>query len=401
MKVLQPYYYDDFKCIADKCKDSCCHGWVVTIEKKSFLKYRKVKGEFGKRLNKNIRRLRKNSDIEYGQMILDDEMKCEFLNENNLCDMYIKMGAEYLCNTCTSYPRSICNYQNIAEKNLSLSCPRVSEILVNSKEQLDFIMKDELVEKLGVNSENILESKTDRGLYDLLWIGRSFSIDIAQFKEIPIWKRLVFVKITEGKLQELINSKEFTKVNETIENLRNEITKQDVIDSLDKINKINNIVKLNLITSIIEVRIKLGISNNRFINMINNINELIIGKTNDEIQVMLKEKENRFDEYFKDKEYILENYIVYYLYNRYMKVLKNKNLNKEITILMISYSIIKLFLISIWVKNKEQLGNEDIVDVLYSFSRTIEHNRKFMGLVYNQMKSNGYDSLGYLVTLIY
>ena len=26
MKVLKPFYYDDFKCIAGDCIDNCCHA---------------------------------------------------------------------------------------------------------------------------------------------------------------------------------------------------------------------------------------------------------------------------------------------------------------------------------------------------------------------------------------
>ena len=46
MKILKPFYYDYFQCIANKCIDSCCIGWKVDIDKKSYKKYKKVNGEF-------------------------------------------------------------------------------------------------------------------------------------------------------------------------------------------------------------------------------------------------------------------------------------------------------------------------------------------------------------------
>ena len=42
MKVLKPFYYDDFNCIANKCIDSCCVGWNVYIDKNTYKKYKKV-----------------------------------------------------------------------------------------------------------------------------------------------------------------------------------------------------------------------------------------------------------------------------------------------------------------------------------------------------------------------
>jgi lysine-N-methylase len=408
MKVLQPSYYDDFECIADKCKDTCCQGWKITIDKKSFLKYRKVKGEFGCVLNKNIKRFRNlKSASMYGEFVGNkDNNKCYFLNNNNLCEVYINKGPDYLCDTCAKYPRLMYIYQmnnneNMIERNLTLSCPRVAEILVNTRERFNFIMKDEPIDKKYTYNEIILKDKYAEKLYDLLWEGRSFSIEIAQFREIPIWKRLAFMKITEGRLQKLVDSREFTKTNEVIENLRNEITKQEVIDSLDNMDKISNIVKMNLITSVLQVRIDMGLKNTTFMRMISNINELIRGKTQEEIQLISEEKQTEFNEYFKNREYILENYIVYNLYTIYMKALKTKDLNKEIIILMMNYSVVKLFLLSTWVKNNGELTNTDIVDALYCCAREIEHSNSFMELLYQKMKAEGYDSIGYLVTMIY
>ena len=50
MKEYIPDYYKDFQCIADKCKDSCCIGWEIMIDSKSYKKYQNVKGEFRDRL---------------------------------------------------------------------------------------------------------------------------------------------------------------------------------------------------------------------------------------------------------------------------------------------------------------------------------------------------------------
>ena len=36
MKEYIPDYYKDFQCIADKCKDSCCIGWEIMIDSKSY-----------------------------------------------------------------------------------------------------------------------------------------------------------------------------------------------------------------------------------------------------------------------------------------------------------------------------------------------------------------------------
>ena len=54
MKTFVPNYYKDFKCIANRCKHSCCVGWEIEIDDNTFKKYSAVKGEFAQRLKTNI-----------------------------------------------------------------------------------------------------------------------------------------------------------------------------------------------------------------------------------------------------------------------------------------------------------------------------------------------------------
>ena len=83
-----------------------------------------------------------------------------------------------------------------------------------------------------------------------------------------------------------------------------------------------------------------------------------------------------------------------------MKALVNEDLNKCILILMLSYSTIKILLMSRWKSNNKNLSNDDIVDVLYSFSRVTEHNNVFMQDLYDDLKNEGYISLAYLTILV-
>ena len=50
MKIVTPNYYKDFKCIADKCSDTCCAGWDVDVDEQSYEFYKKQTGEIGERL---------------------------------------------------------------------------------------------------------------------------------------------------------------------------------------------------------------------------------------------------------------------------------------------------------------------------------------------------------------
>lgn len=99
---------DKFSCIADKCKHSCCIGWEIDIDDETYELYKNVNGDFGRRLMANIR-----TEGGCHSFILDDNERCPFLNDKNLCDIILNLGEEYLSDICNEHPRF---YVNINER---------------------------------------------------------------------------------------------------------------------------------------------------------------------------------------------------------------------------------------------------------------------------------------------
>lgn len=83
MKIRKPDYFDEFKCIASECEDTCCAGWGIVIDEESHKKYLSVDGTFGDELRSKI-----INEDEENVFVLNGD-RCSFLNENNLCDIYI------------------------------------------------------------------------------------------------------------------------------------------------------------------------------------------------------------------------------------------------------------------------------------------------------------------------
>ena len=111
MKLVTPKYYEEFKCIAGDCTDTCCAGWDVDVDKKSNDFYKTVTGPFGDRL-KAV-----SVDDEEGgcTFTLTKEKRCPFLNDANLCDLYTELGEDKLCDTCAEFPRFINNFGALRE----------------------------------------------------------------------------------------------------------------------------------------------------------------------------------------------------------------------------------------------------------------------------------------------
>lgn len=130
MILRVPEYYDEFSCIASRCKDSCCAGWEIDIDDESYEYYRSVEGPFGDRLRESMFVA---EDGGY-RFKLKGPKRCAMLNDNNLCDLYTALGEEALCEVCTEYPRFSLVYGQVEQKALSFSCEEVGRILFGRTE---------------------------------------------------------------------------------------------------------------------------------------------------------------------------------------------------------------------------------------------------------------------------
>lgn len=397
MKVLKPFYYDDFKCIANDCIDSCCIGWQINIDENTYKKYKKVKGGFGKELNNGINRIRsKSSKLEYGKMKLKDK-RCSMLNEDNLCNVYINLGENYLCNTCKIYPRNINKYGEIYERNLNMSCPEVARYLVSFKNNFSFNMNEEDLSDL--DKQYIVDKSYDEKLYNILWDSRSLAMEIIQFKEIEIWKRIIFLKMLTDKVQKLIDEENYENYEKVLNTFRNQITNIDVIDFLDKIKLVSNI-KINFIKSVVDVSEKVSINKIKYNNLLEQYKKLFENDIDNNFENVIK-KEYEFNKYLNNEEYIMENLLIYLIYKYFMRALHTKDLNKEINNVIISYAMIKMLLLGRYDANENKLKEDDFVEVFYVFSRVIEHNKIFLDKIYEAIKEVGYDKIAYTTILVH
>ncbi|MGF6989614.1 lysine-N-methylase [Lachnospiraceae bacterium PM6-15] len=127
MEYYKINYYDQFKCLADKCPETCCAGWQIVIDEKSLDKYKAIGGS-----------LLKGIDLEQECFYQDREGRCAFLRKDNLCEIYKEYDAEYLCDTCKKYPRHIEEFEGERELTISISCPEGIRLLLAQEEPLFF-----------------------------------------------------------------------------------------------------------------------------------------------------------------------------------------------------------------------------------------------------------------------
>ena len=137
MKLYAPRYYEDFKCIADKCTHSCCIGWEIDVDETTYARYKKSNNEYAKAVLQSI----DNCGTPHFKLTCGE--RCPHLNEQGLCKIIINMGEDFLCDICRAHPRFY-NFTNYGqEAGIGMSCPEACRIILNcdSYNEIDVIAR--------------------------------------------------------------------------------------------------------------------------------------------------------------------------------------------------------------------------------------------------------------------
>lgn len=134
LKIFAPDYYRDFRCIAGDCKHSCCIGWEIDVDEETAEIYKNVPGDFGKKLRENI-----DFSEEGGSFRLCENDSCPFLNDKNLCEIYINLGEESLSQICSDHPRFRNFYECRTEIGLGLCCEEAARLILTKESKTEII----------------------------------------------------------------------------------------------------------------------------------------------------------------------------------------------------------------------------------------------------------------------
>lgn len=215
MRYIKPHYYDEFRCIADKCPDSCCAGWQIVIDEETLEKYKQCEDAFASRLKNTV-------DWKEG-CFKQNNRRCAMLNDKNLCDLITAKGEGWLCRTCDQYPRHTEEFDGVRELSLSISCPVVAQMILNRQEPVTFLVEeDEMDEPLAEEFDDF-----DFGMFSVLEDVREDIFSIAQNREISMRKRLTILMemaeqmqtcVDEGRVFEIENiMDEYSQLNKKFE----------------------------------------------------------------------------------------------------------------------------------------------------------------------------------------
>ncbi len=132
MKLFAPKYYEDFSCIADKCRHSCCVGWEIDVDADTLAKYSEMKAPYAENIRDSIER----DETPHFRLCADG--RCAHLDEKGLCRIISNVGEGALCAICREHPRFYHTSSAGREVGLGLCCEEACRIVLSSDNYAEF-----------------------------------------------------------------------------------------------------------------------------------------------------------------------------------------------------------------------------------------------------------------------
>lgn len=193
MKNYQPDYYNNFKCIADKCSITCCQEWKIAVDDATNRKWMKLSTD---KLSGKSNNLSSYTCCKDGSLVikLDKKHRCPFLSKDKLCHLVMTYSDEVLSETCTLFPREIHRFSTHEERTLMPCCPAVIDLWCEKpitfpviSETMDnlspaFLIRDNLIKLISDQGLSVEQALLD-GLYILLELYKNQPITKATIQE--------------------------------------------------------------------------------------------------------------------------------------------------------------------------------------------------------------------------
>lgn len=135
-----PNYYDKFRCIADKCRHSCCIGWEIDIDEDTLELYDALDGEIGDKIRANI-------EGKTPHFKLKEYDRCPFLKDDGFCEIICELGEDALCDICYLHPRFQNDYDTFTETGLGMCCEETARIILGEEEKFYIKIPEDATEK--------------------------------------------------------------------------------------------------------------------------------------------------------------------------------------------------------------------------------------------------------------
>lgn len=373
MRYTVPDYYKKFKCLASDCPATCCAGWQIMIDDKSLKKYASCPGIFGNRLVNSI-----NWEEERFKQY---HSRCAFLNEQNLCDIHLEKGSDFLCRTCRRYPKHVEVYENEREISLSLSCPMVARLLLAKTDQAQFLT----TEKVRKNDGDQLQKSDDdfdEFLYSALQDCRSVLIAMAQNRNEALNLRMAKILSLAHDVQNRIDSRQLFDTENVLERYQREGADTALAHKLIWFSLVNEEFcgendeqradsdYLSVQWRVLDYLRDFEVLDPRWVLDLQRWRKALYG----EGPAVYLERKKRFLTEARVWETEYEQILVYFLFVYFCGAVYDGDALRKAKMAVVSVRILRELAFAQWILAGEKLTAEDRAELAWRYARELEHS---------------------------
>lgn len=360
-----PDYYKEFVCTADRCEDTCCAGWEIVIDERSLRKYKAAV-----RTEQVPVKLQLLKSIKWhaGMFRRVEGRRCAFLDQDNLCNLYKALGPDALCRTCRLYPRHIEEFEDIREVTLSISCPEVARILMTREEPVRFL-------EFEKDGEETYE-EYDPFLYSVLADARDAMIQIAQNRESGIPERILLIHGMVQDLQRRIYDRQLFSCEEVIAKYQTEAALSYVQDwyAKERSEEARRKKDYRGLRQTFAKLYELELLREDWNLLLYETEQILYGNGYSAYQKMREDFENWMEQEFPQWKIQCEQLLVYFISTYFCGAVYDGEAYSKIRLTLDSVRLIREFLMARWTKNEQHLTTEDVIEIVYRYSREVEHS---------------------------
>lgn len=405
--VLTPTYMNSFVCIGSECEDNCCcAGWQIAIDRKTYQKYKNIKRpEFRGKLKQSVKRIKNEtaSDSKYAYFKVDDKKYCPLLDQNNMCSIQLELGEDMLSPVCATYPRIQNRIDHEFELSATLSCPEAARLALLNPDGIEFEKKEYEPNKNWNTKINLKTENINNGNVRFHEV-REFAIDIVQNRILSLSDRLIFLGLFMNKLQEILDNKSYQDIASLIQEYQIKLANKQYLESISLIHD-NITLQVETALALVKSRKKSDISSVRYLECLDdlmtglNICEDYQPNIDNVKDVYLFNYKKYYVPFIKEHEYILENYVVNYMFENMFPNMATGNVFKDYIKLSSLFAMLKLHFVGISGTYKG-IDLDLAVKIIYTFVRAFEHNLSYKNGMMELMEENGFTSLAHIASLL-
>lgn len=357
MLLRVPHYYKDFKCTASDCKDNCCiGGWEIDIDTETAQYYLSLKGGFGDRLRASI-----SHEDDYCFRL--NNVRCPFLDNHNLCEIYQQLGEDKMGVVCTQFPRFTEYFGGVKERGIGLACEEAARIILSDRRSF-------ALEEILIDEEATADSEYDAELAAALFVYRGKLTGLVETEALTINEKLSFMLESAYELQKFINDNSYDSIMDYVEKLDFEAYKSFEEYLTDKGRAIND-CGFNAkegISRIVGIYLELEAINDNWQNIING--ELDMLETIPDYDCANLD----FNKYIVNNTYEYNNIIKYYIFRYVLKAAYDHSLYEKMQLITANYLVLHQMQFTRWLKNGRRLSFDDRMEIIHIFSREVEYS---------------------------